>query len=135
MTPIRGGSRRTSTSRETSETASRKPNSTGPGRPDDEPGAAGLQLRHVALANRSHHEDAVGAFLANGGLRRLRQREHGIALAVLLDRRVDPRELAAWRFDDHVERRRLSDELLRLADFDARPFGTARPEPRTAGDE
>ena len=53
--------------------------------------------------------------------------------AALFERHLDARELAAGRFDQDVERRRLADEALRSPDLDPRALGAARPQPRPAG--
>jgi hypothetical protein len=103
--------------------------------PDNDPGFAGLKLRNVALADLADDEQPLRGLLLHAALFRLVQREHRIGAAVLFERDVDAGELAARRFDDEVERRRLADEFLRLSKLDAGALGAPRPQPGAAEHE
>ena len=84
----------------------------GPRRAHDDPGRSRLQLRDVALAHGPHDVDAFRRLLLHRRLRRLLQSEHRVGAAALFERHLDAGELAAGRFDQDVERRRLADEAF-----------------------
>ena len=115
--------------------ASRRPYSTGRAAVIVRRAGPGFEGRHALLADRPHHIQAIGRFLLHlgRGLLRRVEREHLGGLALLLERRLDARELPARRLHRKLERGVLADELLRRLDLDRRARHAAGDEVRDAG--